>query len=112
MEHEVCVVVVTLDAPLERMPALLSHASLGLERFPGFPGYLSGALHVSHDGTRLIQYLEWASVEQYEQCVQDPNWDELESTRRFMETVAAPDVHIDARAYHVLRRSTGEAEPG
>lgn len=108
MEREVCVVVVTLDAPLEYMPALLSHASLGIERFPEYAGFRSGTLHVSLDGTRLIQYLEWDSESEYEQCVSHPGWDDLDSTRRFMETVEHPDVLIDARAYRVLRRSEGE----
>lgn len=105
MEREACVVVVTVDAPPERMPALLSHASLGLERFPEYKGFRTGSLHVSMDGTRLIQYLEWDSEAEYEECVLDPVWDDLESTRRFMETVAQPDVQIDARAYRVLRRA-------
>ena len=110
MEGEVCVVVVTLDAPMEHMPTLLSHASLGIERFPAYPGYRQGTLHVSLDGTRLIQYLVWDSEAEYEACVGDPRWDEMESTRRFMGIVELPEVQIDVRAYQVLRHSERPSE--
>ena len=107
MEPEACIVIVTVDAPLELMPALAAHAQLGIDRFPEFPGFRSGTLHVSGDGTRLVQYLVWASEAQYEHSIQDPTWEDLPSTTHFMELMEGPDVHVDARAYLVRNRSEG-----
>ena len=52
-------VIVTVDADAAIMPELEAHARYGLEQFRDFKGFVSGALHMNDDGTRLVQYLRW-----------------------------------------------------
>jgi hypothetical protein len=87
------------------MDELVAHARVGIERFGEWAGFLDGALHVSEDGGRLVQYLRWASRWAYESCRDDPRWDELPSTARFMAIIASEDVSLDARIYEVVSRS-------
>ena len=98
----VCTVIVTLDAEREDMGDLLSHARMGLERFAEWEGFVAGALHLSQDGTRLVQYLQWASEEVYVRCRDAPVWEHLSSTRRFMAHVDAGRARVDARVFSVL----------
>ena len=37
------------------MADLVALARFGLDRFPEYEGFVGGALHVSDDGTRLVQ---------------------------------------------------------
>lgn len=100
-----CTVVVTVDADADAMPDLVEHATMGLRAFASCPGYLGGALHRSDDGTRLIQYVQWTDAAAYERCRDDPRWDELASTGRFMAHVAARRATVDARVYQVIDQS-------
>ena len=84
------------------MTDLVAHARFGLDRFPESEGFIGGALHVSDDGTRLVQYLQWVSQALYEAARDDPKWDEAPSTRRFAEHVASGRASIDARIYVVV----------
>lgn len=54
----VCTVVVTVDSTAEVLDDLGAHVRAGLERFDDDEGFISGALHVINDGTRLVQYLQ------------------------------------------------------
>ena len=105
LDPRTCTVMVTVDAPPDRMPHLIEHASLGLDRFPEYSGFLAGALHLDEAGTRMVQYLQWASAEQYRACVEDPAWDELPSTRRFQKAVESGDARLDVRILEVLKVS-------
>lgn len=101
-----CGVLVTVDAALEVMPELEAHARLGLERFPLFTGFISGALHRSADGSRLVQALRWRSEADYVACIHDPHWDELPSTRRFMELIDSGAATLEVRVYEVVATSS------
>ena len=76
-DGDICTIIVTVDAAPELLSVLSEHARLGLERFPEFPGFLGGALHLSEDQGRIVQYLQWASESEYRACIDDPSWDEL-----------------------------------
>lgn len=102
---ELHTVIVTLDAPAEVLGELKRHAEVGLDRFPGYPGFVGGALHLSDDGTRLVQYLQWRTEEEYLACANDPSWDELPSTGLFMEAWESGRAAVDARAFSVERVS-------
>ena len=52
--RDLVTVVVTVDAPADVLVDLAHHARLGLDLFRRYPGYLSGALHLSEDGELLI----------------------------------------------------------
>lgn len=98
-------VMVTVDADAATLQTLLEHASIGLDRFPACPGFLDGALHVDESGTRLVQYLRWASEDAYHACVDDPAWEALPSAERFREAVASGLARMDVRVLRVLKRS-------
>ena len=73
----------------------------GIEMFPSYEGYVGGALHISADGCRLVQYLQWTSEAAYRACVDNPSWDHLPSTRRFFDAVNSGDAKVDARIFRV-----------
>jgi hypothetical protein len=104
---DVCTVIVTVDAAPELMSTLAAHASLGIERFPEFPGFLGGALHISSDQGRLVQYLQWASESEYLACLNDPIWDEPPSTQFFLKAVHSGGASLDARIFRVVTSSEG-----
>lgn len=97
-----CTVIVTVDADPAAMPDLVSHARFGLERFGDFEGFVGGALHQSEDGRRLVQYLQWEREADHRACIDDPQWDALPSTKRFMELVQSGQAKMDVRTYEVL----------
>lgn len=96
-----CTVIVTVDADDSVLPDLVAHARTGLTMSADWPGFLGGRLHVSRDGTRLVQQLWWASEEAYIRWRDDPGWDDLASTRAFMSHVAAGRAQVDARVFDV-----------
>ncbi len=97
-------VIVTVDAPASVMPSLLSHARYGLSRFADFDGFLSGTLHISSDGERIVQYLLWETEAYHLACTSDRSWDGLESTRTFMDAVRSGEARMDVRTYWVVDR--------
>lgn len=101
-DQSLCTVVVTVDASKSVMADLVEHARFGLQRFPDYDGFLGGALHMSDDGTRLVQYLQWESQTSYAASRDDSRWDEAPSTRRFAEHVASGRALIDARTYEIV----------
>ena len=103
--RNVCAVLVTVDANADVMPALEDHARYGLARFPEFDGFISGTLHKSADGTRLVQYLCWRSEADHLACIDDPRWNDLPSTRRFLELVESGEARMDVRVYEVVARA-------
>lgn len=105
-----CTVIVTVDADPVHMSDLLEHAELGLGRFAGFNGFVSGALHSSADRGRLIQYLQWETEALYRSCIDDPTWADLPSTVRFMALVESGLARVDVRVYSV--RATGGGSSG
>jgi len=99
---DVCTVIVTVDADGQVPEDVVRHARLGVISYFGeFDGFIAGALHVSSDGERLVQYLQWDSEAAYVRCRDDPWWDELSSTERFMSHVRAGRVVIDVRVFAV-----------
>lgn len=72
------------------------------ERLGALPGIISAALHRSKDGTRVINYAQWKSAE---------NWENLfhigsESWFREMAKYAKPDAHFYEVCY--LLDQTGQ----
>ena len=100
-EDGVFTVIVTVDAGGDVMPALREHAATGIRSFTRYSGYIAGALHVSADGTRLVQYLQWESEALYQACIADPGWDDLPSTQHFRAAVASGQATVDARSYGI-----------
>ena len=101
-EDRVHVVVVTVTASPELLPELEVHAKYGLQRFPEFSGFLFGALQHSEDGTQFVQYLQWSTEAEYSACINDASWDEVPTSRRFMELLQSGDATMDVRAYSLV----------
>lgn len=99
---DLCTVIVTVDADPTLMPDLEVHARDGLTRFAELDGFVSGALHKSEDGGRLVQYLQWKTKADHLACMNDARWDKIPSTQRFMDLVNSGQAKIDVRTYHVV----------
>ena len=97
-----CTAVVTVDADPEVIMEMKKHARRGLDRFSQFEGFVSGALHKSTDGGRLIQYLQWRREADHLACMNDPRWGEEESTRRILDHVVSGRATMDVRIYDVM----------
>ena len=102
-----CTVIVTVDADPGIMADLESHARKGLELFAKRKGFISEALHKSTDGGRLVQYLQWETEKDHLECLNDPKWDAIPSTQRFMELVRSGQAKIDVRVYNVMSCESG-----
>jgi hypothetical protein len=96
-------VIATVEADPSLLKDLSAHAEVGLERFPAYPGFIGGALHISEDRSRLVQYLQWRAEGDYSACINDPAWSQLPSTLRFNEAVESGAAFLDVRAYQVAR---------
>ena len=71
-------------------------------RFPEYSGFVSGALHKSDDGTRLVQYLRWQTEVDYRVCVGDPRWDLDPSSQRSLALLESGEARMDVRVYEVV----------
>jgi hypothetical protein len=97
---------VTVDAEAEILEDMLEHARLGVTTyFNEYGGFIAGALHLSADGTRLVQYLQWESEAAYVRCRDDPQWDDLDSAGRFLDHVTAGRALVDAHLFEVVADS-------
>ena len=101
----ICTVIVTVDGEAEDLEFVAGHASEGLEQFSQFDGFIAGATHISEDGERVIQYLQWESEEAHEACMEDPSWAEDESSQKFMELMESGDITVDVRIYDIVAES-------
>jgi len=99
---DLCTVIVTVDADPALMEELEAHARDGLPQFAEFSGFISGTLHKSEDGGRLINYLQWESAADHQACMNDPRWDSLPSAQRFRELMESGEARVDVRTFEVL----------
>jgi hypothetical protein len=97
-----CTVIVTVDGDSQAISSVTDHASSGLDRFAAFPGYIAGATHLSEDGSRIIQYLQWQSKEAHEACMNDPSWDDDEGSRHFIELMGTGAIKVSVGVFDVI----------
>lgn len=76
------------------------------QRLGELPGIISASLHRSKDGTRVVNYAQWKSSE---------NWENLfrigsESWFREMGKYAKPDAHLYEVCYLLDKTETGRGE--
>ncbi len=101
----ICTVIVTVDTESDVMPELEDHARAGLAAFAELDGFISGALHRSTDRSRLVQYLQWRDEAAHLACMNDPRWDDLPSTNRFMEIVNSGQAVMNVGVFDVVAMS-------
>jgi quinol monooxygenase YgiN len=68
----------------------------------GEPGMIGAALHRSIDGTRIVYYAQWRSVEDYERFMKK-NREQMEARRPLPERV---DLHLYEVVYLTERRGS------
>jgi quinol monooxygenase YgiN len=59
------------------------------------PGFLSANIHVSSDGTRVVNYAQWQSAEHYQAMLSD------DTAREHMASAAALAISFDPHLYTV-----------
>ena len=97
-----CTVIVTVDGLKDDIIAVLNHASQGLEVFANFDGFVAGATHLSDNGRRIVQYLQWDSKDSHEYCMKDPLWEDLDSGKMFMQLMRAGAIQVDVQTFEVV----------
>ncbi len=98
-------VIVVVDVDPDRIEPLQAHAARGIDLFRECAGFVGGALHIDTGRRRLVQYLQWTDEAAYVRCRDDPAWDDLDSTRQFIETVREGRATVDERGYTVVATS-------
>jgi heme-degrading monooxygenase HmoA len=80
----------------ERAAELAEQLRLATEKTMRFvPGFISANIHVSTDGTRVVNYAQWQSAEAYAAVFEDPN------TREHMGLCAAIATGFEPHLYTV-----------
>ena len=100
--RNICTVIVTVDGKVDEMTFVVNHASAGLDQFSSFAGFIAGATHLSDDGKRVIQYLQWESREAHEACMNHSSWNEDESSKRFIGMMESGTIRVDVRTYDIV----------
>lgn len=77
----------------EELAGLLREATEQTMRF--VPGFISANIHVSTDGTRVVNYAQWQSAEAYQAMLQDP------TAREHMGVCAGVATGFDPHLYTV-----------
>jgi heme-degrading monooxygenase HmoA len=77
----------------KELAAALDDATERVMRF--IPGFVSANIHVSVDGTRVVNYAQWESAEAYQAMMADPK------AREHMGGAAALAVSFDPHFYSV-----------
>ena len=64
------------------------------------PGFVSSHLHKSEDGKKLVQYIQWQTIDDHYACLQN---EELAAAGAgFMELVASGKIAMDVQVYEVI----------
>jgi heme-degrading monooxygenase HmoA len=59
------------------------------------PGFISANIHLSTDGTRVVNYAQWQSIEAYQAVFEDP------SAREHMKVCATVATSFEPHVYTV-----------
>jgi len=86
----------------EQQQELIEQWSRFVEEVRGEPGLIGTALHRSTDGTRVINYAQWRSVEDFERFVKKYR-EQMEARRPLAERV---DPHLYEVVYLFERRGS------
>jgi quinol monooxygenase YgiN len=65
------------------------------EKMQFVPGFISANIHISTDGTRVLNYAQWQSAQAYQAIFEDP------SVRAHMEVCAAVATSFEPHLYTV-----------
>lgn len=98
LDHEeVFTVQVTLKVPESRQDEVLQIARHNLPIFARQPGFLSARIYCSHDGTRVLTRLHWASQSDYEACMESPEW--AQGDPQLFVLLDRGTIQMDVRTY-------------
>lgn len=96
-EDEIFTVQVTLKVPESRQDEVLQAARCHLPIFARQPGFLTARIYCSHDGTRVLTCLHWASQSDYETCMQSPEWAQCDP--QLFVLLDRGTIQMDVRTY-------------
>lgn len=90
-------VLVTLKVPENLQEDVLRLAQSNLPIFQRQPGFLSARIYHSHDGTRILTALQWASRAAHEACMLSPDWGQCDP--QFSVLLDRGTMEMDVRTY-------------
>ncbi|MEV6712578.1 antibiotic biosynthesis monooxygenase [Lentzea sp. NPDC051208] len=93
-----CVITATFDVDgPERQRHIVDALAEAASRVEPFTGALSAHFHLSVDGTRVLNYAEWTSLQAHDQAVENAELDEI-----YRISLETPGVRATrGRAYHL-----------
>ena len=98
-----CTVIVSVDGDVKDIESVLNHVTSGLDLFNEFDGFIAGATHLSEDGTRIIQYLNWKNKQAHKRCTEDPRWFEHEPSRHFIDLMKSGKIKVKAEIFNIQK---------
>ena len=66
------VLINTFNVRPERAEALIKVLAEATDTMRGMPGFVSANLHLSQDGTRVVNYAQWRSKTDFDSMLQNP----------------------------------------
>ena len=70
------------------------------------PGFVSAALHVGENKDRMVQYLQWESVDHHYACQKSDDWKSPEGGA-FWQLIQEGTMKIDAQIYTIADHHEG-----
>jgi heme-degrading monooxygenase HmoA len=99
-------IMVIMDVQPDHQQELADLAVATQRIFEKQPGFVSGVLFRSTDGERLIQYLQWESMEAHLACVSSPDF-QVEAGKQFMSFIQSGKAEMEPQVYEVISLSEG-----
>jgi heme-degrading monooxygenase HmoA len=104
-DRNVFTVVVRLTVSPEDEPEIRALSETMVPVFARQPGFVSMALHRSHDGTELLSYLQWQSRQHHEACQASP--EVAAEGREWMEFVGSGRARFEIQTFDVVATAGG-----
>jgi heme-degrading monooxygenase HmoA len=98
-ENDVFTVMVHLTTSPEDQQSVADLAAEIALLFGQQPGFISQHLHRSHDGTQVINYLQWRCKEDHVACLKNPAF--MMAGMKFMGLISSGKVKMDVQTYEV-----------
>jgi heme-degrading monooxygenase HmoA len=99
-ENDVTTVVVDVGTEPDDQASVLSMMQGLSPVFARQPGFVSLSLHRSDDGARIMQYIQWKSLEDHFACMASD--DVAKSGAAFMSLLSSGKATMDVKVYEVI----------
>ena len=95
-------VLIVCDTDPDSFDEVAERAKAAMPIFAKQPGFVSASLHLSENKNRLIQYLQWETVEDHVACQTADDWKAPEATA-FWQLVEEGKMKVDPQIYTIER---------